>query len=274
MANFRNADFEFSLKELVGFLVKAWKKTFLFGVAGILIAIAIIFALPIKYQAIMKLQVPELVNSGTGSFDGGMNLEYQATLIMRIKMYKFTSKSKIQGCDHFDILDGMTLLQFVTIFSGNNRGSSFIEIKIKSPSKAQAEQCALSIFETIQDLHRQVLDLYISPSKLLLEKNKLRLNSAEAFLMRTNEFEVPPFLIRIANLDEVNILRKNIHILQSNIMLLEAQEIKVIEPIYYFESPQLNKRITLLIGLLSGLLVGVSYVVGKNFLEYISRPRV
>ncbi len=143
-----------------------------------------------------------------------------------------------------------------------------IELKINRDSKEVAINCAQALFESIKTSQNQIIKPYIEQSKALMVKYEARLASSKSLFSRADKSGDALSASYLANRDEVKFLTEEILRLSAFITTVDTRQAKLVSPIYVADTPVFpKKRISLIIGLLAGLFLGLLLVISKKALK-------
>ncbi len=262
--NFEN---EISLKDIIDFLIESWRSIVVAILLGVLGSIGYLAVTPNQYQAIAQIQMAQInVIGSTNPF--GVNVEDPNLIIARLKLPSTYSAEIIKNCGLENSLDSSEYLASIAKFSIVKGVGSMIELKISRDNKETAINCAQALFESIKTSQNQIIKPYIEVSKALLVQNELRLANSQSLLSRADKSGAALSVAYLANRDEVRFLTEEILHLKRFIITADAGQTKLISPIYAADAPVFPKKtITLIVGLMAGLFLGLLLVIGKKMLN-------
>jgi capsular polysaccharide biosynthesis protein len=255
-------DDEISLKEIIDFLIESWKTIAAVGVLGLLSGITFIFVTPSQYEATAQIRMAQ-IDSGNTTNPLGVNLEDPNTLISRMKLPTAFSEKEVQACK-------LEKSKFPTEALANNvvkltavKGvASLVELKIHGESKEEALACAQAIFQNIKDSQHDIMKPYVEEAKTLLLKYQVRLNDAQSIIARADKSGQALSAAYLANRDELKFLSDETIRLSAIIAAGDARHAKLVSPIYASGKPVFPKKtMSLVLGLLAGLFLGLLYVL-------------
>jgi uncharacterized protein involved in exopolysaccharide biosynthesis len=138
-------------------------------------------------------------------------------------------------------------------------------LKIRAESKEVALTCAQAIFENIKDSQSQILKPYIEEAKTLLLKYQVRLNEAQRLIAMADKSGQALSAAYLANRDELKFLSDEAIRLNAIITAGDTRHTKLVSPIYVSDKPVFPKKtISLVLGLLAGLFLGLLYVLARK----------
>jgi capsular polysaccharide biosynthesis protein len=262
-------DDEISLKEIIGFLIESWKIIAAVGLLGLLSAVIFIFVTPSQYEATAQIQMAQISisnNNNNNTNPLGVNLEDPTTLIARMKLPTAFSEKEVQACGlkktKFSTEDLAKDVVKLTVVKGV---SSLVELRIRAESKEEALACAQAIFENIKDSQHAIMKPYIEEAKTLLLKYQVRLNDAQSVIARADKSGQALSAVYLANRDELKYLSDEAIRLNAIIAAGDARHTKLVSPIYASNKPVFPKNaMSLILGLLAGLFLGLLYVLARN----------
>ncbi len=266
-------DDEISLKEIIDFLIESWKTIAAVGVLGLLSAIVFIFVTPSQYEAAAQIQMAQINISNNNNNNNnnntnplGVNLEDPNTLIARMKLPTAFSEKEVQACKlEKSRFPTEQLANSVVNLSTVKGVTSLVELKIRGESKEEALSCAQAIFENIKDSQSQILKPYVDEAKTLLLKYQVRLSEAQSLIARADKSGQALSAAYLANRDELKFLSDETIRLNSIITAGDTRNAKLVSPIYASDKPVSPKKtMTLVLGLLAGLFLGLLYVLARK----------
>jgi LPS O-antigen subunit length determinant protein (WzzB/FepE family) len=258
-------DDEISLTEIIDFLIDSWKTIVAVGVLGLLSAVAYLFVTPSQYEATAQIRMAQ-IDSGNTTNPLGTNLEDPNTLMARLKLPTAFSEKEVQACK-------LEKLKFPTEALANSvvkltavKGvASLVELKIRGESKEAALTCAQAIFEIIKDSQHDIMKPYIEEAKTLLLKYQVRLNDSQSVIARADKSGQAMSAAYLANRDELKFLSDETIRLNAIIAAGDTRHTKLVSPIYASDKPVFPKKtMSLVLGLLAGLFMGLLYVLARK----------
>ncbi len=248
---------EFSLKDMIDFLIESWKKIAFFGMLGILSSVAYLWITPNQYQATAQIQMAKIiVNNNNNPL--GINIEDPKLLLARLKLPTSYSNDEIKACGLSDQKFPAERLTSLAKFSEVKGVLSIIELKVNGPTKEVASVCAETLFKNIQASQNELIKPLILEAKTLLIKYQERLNNAQKLIERSDKSGVASSAAYLASRDEINFLTERVFQLNTLIASVDSRQAKLVSPVYVNESPVFpQKDISLIAGLISGLFLGL-----------------
>jgi LPS O-antigen subunit length determinant protein (WzzB/FepE family) len=258
-------DDEISLKEIIDFLIESWKTIAAVGVLGLLSAVAYLFVTTSQYEATAQIRMAQ-IDLGNTTNPLGMNLEDPNTLIARLKLPTAFSEKEVHACKlEKSKFPTEALANSVVKLTPVKGVASLVELKIRGESKEGALTCAQAIFENIKDSQYDIMKPYIEEAKTLFLKYQLRLNDTQSVIARADKSGQALSAAYLANRDELKFLSDEAIRLNAIIAAGETRHTKLVSPIYAFDKPVFpRKTMSLILGLLAGLFLGLLYVLVRK----------
>ena len=255
---------EISIKDIVDFLLESWKAILATGLVGLSGAAGFIVFTPSQYEATAQIQMAQIApnNNNNNSNPLGVNVEDPNLLMARLKLPSSYTEDEIKACGLQDLKLPAESLAKTAKLSPVKGVSSIVELKIRLESKDQAVSCAQSLFENIRDSQNNIVKPYIEEAKALLIKYQARLAEAQSLVARADKSGSALSAAYLANRDEVKFLTDESIRLNNLISAGDTRQAKLVAPIYASDIPVFpKKKISLLVGLLAGLFLGVLFVM-------------
>jgi LPS O-antigen subunit length determinant protein (WzzB/FepE family) len=266
-----NHEDEISLKDILDFLIESWRVIVVSGLLGILVSTAYLVVTPNQYQATAQIQMAQISannNNNNNTNPLGVNIEEPSLLMARLKLPTTYSYEVIKACGFENASTPSESLLSSAKFSTVKEVGSMIELKINRDSKEVAINCAQALFESIKTSQNQIIKPYIEESKDRLVKYEARLVSTQYLVSRADKSGAALSAAYLANRDEVKFLTEEILRLNTFITTADIRQTKLVSPIYAADTPVFpTKRISLIVGLITGLFLGLLLVIGKKALN-------
>jgi hypothetical protein len=222
---------------------------------------------PNQYQATAQIQLAH-ISAGNISNPLGVNIEEPNLLMARLKLPTAYSTEVIKACGFENATSPAESLATGAKFSAVKGVGSMIELKINRDSKEVAVSCVQALFESIKTSQNQIIKPYIEESKALLVKYEARLANSQSLVSRADKSGAVLSAAYLANRDEVKFLTEEILRLNTFITTADTRQAKLVSPIYASDIAVFPKKtMSLLIGLMAGLLFGLLLAVGKKALK-------
>lgn len=259
---------EISLKDIVDFVVESWKTIFVTGIIGILGAVGYISVTPNQYEATAQIQGAQIILE---NLSAPINIEDPNTLIARMKLPSSYGKNVTTDCDlenskyPQEALANLVKLSII-------KGTSIVELKVTAISQASAIKCSQVLVDQIKDYQIQLANIFIDESKDKLGTYQKRLQESQAFINKADKSGFPVSAAYFVSKDDIKLMTYEVIRLNNLVSSLNSRPARLISPIYAPEnkiSP--NRRIALVAGLFTGLLLGLLLMLGhRAYLAYKS----
>lgn len=259
-------DDEISLKDIIDFLVESWKTILGVGILGLLGSLGFLAVTPNHYEATAQIQMAQISSNNNNNTNSlGINLEEPNLLMIRLRLPTTYSAVEIKACGLEKEKMPAESLVSKSKFSVVKGVGSIIELKIRMESKDQAVICAQALFENIQESQNQIIKPYIDEAKVLLTKYQTRLKEAQELVTRADKSGAALSAAYLAHRDEVKFLTDESIRLNTFITAGDTRQAKLVSPIYASEAAVFpKKKITLMVGLLAGLFLGLLLVMVRK----------
>jgi LPS O-antigen subunit length determinant protein (WzzB/FepE family) len=263
---------EISIKDIIDFLVDSWKSIILTGLLGLIGSAAYLWVTPNQYQATAQIQMAQISTNNNNTNPLGVNIEDPNLLMARLRLPSTYSNQEIKACDFESAEAPSEALVKVAKFSPVKGVLSMIELKVNRDSKEVAIACAQSLFESIKTSQNEIIKPYIEEAKTLLVKYQDRLTNSQALVSRADKSGTALSAAYLANRDEVKFLTDEILRLNTFITTADTRQAKLVSPIYASDVPVFPKKtISLILGLMAGLFLGLLFVLVRKFLQTIKQ---
>lgn len=257
---------EISVEDVINFFLESWKVILVTGLIGILGAAGFIAVMPSQYEATARIQMMQIGSVSNTTNPLGVNLEDPNLIIARLKLPSSYEFNQVKACgidqENYpnELLVGLVKLEPV-------KGvSSIVELKIRMQSKDHAINCAQAVFYKIRDSQNAIMKPHIEEAKVLLKKYQIRLLEAQSIIGRADKAGDAFSAVYLINRDEMKFLTDESIRLNAFISSSETRQAKLVAPIYASDIPVFpKKKISLLMGLLAGLFLGVFIVMVRKF---------
>ena len=253
---------EISIKDILDFLAESWKQIILVGFIGVLAAAGFILITPSQYEATAQMQMAQISANNTSTNPFGVNIEDPNLLMARMKLPSTYTEQEIKACGlENSAMPAESLADLAKLSIVKNAGS-IVELKVRRNSKELAINCTQAIFEGIRTSQSQIVKPYIEEAKVLLAKYQTRLQEAQALIARSDKSGSVLSAAYLANRDEVKFTTDEILRLNALIVGGDSRQTKMVSPIYASDKAVFPKKsISLIVGLLAGLFIGVLLVL-------------
>ena len=257
---------EISIKDIVDFLLESWKAILATGLVGLLGAAVFIAITPSQYEATAQIQMMQISpNNNNNTNPLGVNVEDPNLLMARLKLPSSYNLNEVKACGIHEENSPTELLTGLVKLAPVKGVGSIVELKIRMQSKDQAINCAQAVFENIRESQNAIVKPYVEEAKTLLIKYQARLSEAQSLVARADKSGSALSATYLANRDEVKFLTDESIRLNTFITSGDARQAKLVAPIYASDIPVFpKKKISLLVGLLAGLFLGILFVMMRK----------
>jgi uncharacterized protein involved in exopolysaccharide biosynthesis len=259
-------ELEITLGDIIDFLSESWKAIALSGVVGGLLATGYAFVTPPQYQATANIQVGMVA---------GSDVEAPSTLVEKLKMPMYYSIESYSSCSVMDKIEPGAVIakNLKPTLSKNTPIISFSYVK---DSHEEAQKCLESILNDIRNNQNLLAKPIFEGKKNKLANLRQKLDAAERFIkifpnsnfdFSDSKFSVSTLLLAttLGKENEIRDLRAEINDLEATLSQPHTREAFLVTPIY---APKKNvaPKIApiLMIGVATGLFLGLLLMVGKN----------
>jgi capsular polysaccharide biosynthesis protein len=262
-------DGELSLKDTIDLFIESWKLIVVTGLLGVLAAIGYLMATPNQYQATAQIQMAQLITGSSYTNISRVNVEDPNLLMTRLKLPTSYSPEVIKLCGFENESFPAESLASSIKFSSVKGTASMVELKINRDSKEVALDCTQALFESIKTFQYQIIKAHVERLKALLINSETKLANVQSFFYRMEKLDAAPISASyLFQLDEIRFLKEEIFRLNTNILYSDGGGAKLIAPIYVFDAPIFpKKKISLIIGLMAGIFLGLLFVILKGLLK-------
>ncbi len=259
-------DDEISIKDIIDFLVESWKAIIATGMLGAAAALAFVMLTPSQYEATAQIQMAQISISNNNNNNNtnplGSNVEPPSLLIARHQVPSTYTEDEIKACG----LEGKKMpqesLSKLAKFTPVKGVDSIVELKIRLESKEGALACAQALFANVKESQSLIIKPYIEEAKSLLAKYQVRLQETQALVAKADKSGSALSAAYLANRDEVKFLTDESIRLNALITSGDARQTKLVAPVYVSDLPVFPKKsVSLVVGLLAGLFVGLLLVL-------------
>ncbi len=256
-------DDEISIKDIVDFLVESWKAIIATGILGVAAALTFVMVTPSQYEATAQIQMAQIsISNNNNTNPLGSNVELPSLLIARHQVPSTYTEDEIKACG----LEGKKMpqesLSKLAKFTPVKGVDSIVELKIRLESKEGALACAQALFANVKESQSLIIKPYIEEAKSLLAKYQVRLQETQALVAKADKSGSALSAAYLANRDEVKFLTDESIRLNALITSGDARQTKLVAPVYVSDLPVFPKKsVSLVVGLLAGLFVGLLLVL-------------
>ncbi len=259
---------EISFKDIIDFLVESWIVIILLTLLGLTGSVIYLWMTPAQYQAsaqIITAQIP--ANNSSGSNFLAVNVEDPLLLRARFKSPAIYSAKEIKACGFENSSHPSELLASAVKFLPVKEVNGLIQLKINRGSRESALACAQAVFESIKASQDQISAPYVQEFKEQLARHQKKIGNAESSL---GPGRVPVEMLstlQFIRYDEMKYLSEEILRLKTFLITVNLRQTKLASPIYASVEPVLPKKnVRLIIGLVTGLILGLIFTIGKRII--------
>ena len=262
---------EISLLDTVLFLKRSWRTILLTGVAGFVLGIAYLLAVPKQYQASAQIQMAQMdaTESNHSANKSKMtnpsnpltvNIEEPSLLLARLSFPTSYTPEVIAACGLEGQPDaGATLVKSIKL-SLPKAVTNILDLKVNAATPEQAMRCANAIFELAKESQSQLAKPYVEDARQRLADNTERLARVKAFLARADQSGTTMGAAYLSSRDEVRYLLQDNALLESAIAINQQRVTRLIAPVYASDAPVAPKKQIVLMGSsLGGLFLGLLF---------------
>jgi capsular polysaccharide biosynthesis protein len=267
----QNLEDEFSLKDIIDFLVESWKAILVTGVLGVLVAGTYIVVTPNKYEATAQIEMAKINNNNNNNSSSllGSNIEDPNLLIARMKSPSNYDQASIVACGFEGEKQAAERLAKM-IKVGLSKGTQMVELKATGLSQEQAMQCAQSVFNNIKQSQKMIAEPIIEESKAKLARYAARLQEAQTFISKADKSGSSMSAAYLSTRDEMKHITDEITLLNDLISSASNRQTKLVSPIYVSQKKVAPKEIvSLTAGLMGGIFFGLLLMIGlRSYRSY------
>lgn len=269
-----NQEEEISLLDVLLFLRRSWKIISILGVIGLAVAVIYLLIAPKQYQAIAQIQMAQISTAANNNNNSirplAVNIEEPALLIARMSFPTSFTSSTLTACGLDGKENAATILAKSIKFSQPKGAPNVVELKTSASNRERAEQCANAIFELIKISQDKVVSPYISEAINKLADDQAQLAKLKDLLSKADKSGSVMSAVYLSTRDEIRFLLDEITALQNVVASNINRATRLVAPIYVSDVPiSPKKQVTLAIGLLGGLFLGLLIAFGRQLIPKI-----
>lgn len=257
---------EISIADILRFLRGSWKAIIFFGLIGIALAIVYLAITPKQYEATVQIAVAQMINTSKNKNDQNwVNIEEPALLISRLSYPTSFTPETVVACGLQNQTNAALALSKSIKLTTAKGMVNVINLKTFGESQQVAHDCALEIFELIKTSQAQIVAPYIEEIKIKLADDQERLQKAQNFVVRSDNSGAAMSASYLSTRDEIYYLLDEIAALKNMAIGIQNRATRMVAPIYASDihiAPK--KHIALVVGLLSGLFLGLLIVLTQQ----------
>jgi uncharacterized protein involved in exopolysaccharide biosynthesis len=259
---------EISLKDIIDFLSDSWKAIALSGIVGGLLAAGYAFITPSKSQVSAYIQVAKVA---------GSEVEAPSLLLEKLKMPMYYSAESLSACNVMEMIEsGEAIAKNLKPILSKN--APIISVSYIQESREVAQKCLESIFNDVRNNQNLLTKPIIESKRNQLTNLKQKLDATEKLIkilpkqslnfdFSDTKFSASTLLLATTLIkeNELSYFRAQINDLEFSLMEPLTKEAFLITPIYVPKqkvSP--NRTLILIGGVVSGLFLGLLFMIGKR----------
>ena len=259
-------DQEISLVDILRFLKSAYKAIAIFGLAGVVSAIAYLALTPNQYEASVQITMAQIGAANNNNISPlGVNIEEPALLISRLSSPTSYTPEAIAACGLSGQANaGVSLSKSIKLTPAKGV-ASVVELKTFGGTPQAAQDCALGVFELIKTTQAQIVAPYIEEAKVKLGDDEDRLQKAKDLVARSDKSGSAMSASYLSTRDEIRYLLDEITALKNVVTSNQNRATRMVAPIYASDAPIAPKnRIALAAGLFGGLFLGLLIALARQ----------
>lgn len=252
LRNNQSFEDEISSRDIAQFLSKFWKLICISGAIGLFSAIGYLAYTPLEYEIQAQIRVGQIKLS-----DGMKDTESPAAVMYRMKFPAAYSDKTIKVCGLENNSNPREVLASLVRLSTPKGLESVIDFKMRGTSKEQLITCSQAIYESLTEVHNELIKFEIQKAKNTILNYQTRLKSLRDIFAQSANLGSVGSSVYLANQDEFKFLLVEQSRLNAFIQSSTEFPPKLMAPMYISHDHIYPKRLqSVLIGLLSGLFFG------------------
>ena len=195
----------------------------------------------------------------------GVNIEEPAVLISRMKLPTSFDEATVKHCGLEGQSDaGERLAQRLKLTTVKG-APSIVDLSIQADTSGLARACASAIFDLVKRSQYALAEPFIADANSKLAEYQKRIDDSKSLMLRADRSGAALSAAYLASRDELKYLMDEVMRLQDLIAFLQTQTTQLTAPIYAMDRPVFPKKsLTLALGLMVGLCVGLLFVIGRR----------
>ncbi len=258
-------DDDISLADILAFLQDAWKTILGVGIAGGLAGGGFLALAPAQYEAEAMIEMAQIRVSGPNGGTVMNPIEAPALLIERLKNPTAYAPEAIQACAAGEpLFNGESMAKLVKASIPKNV-TAVAELKVRRSTPALAEQCAKGLFDMVNRQQAALLKPQQEEMRATLAGLQTRFGENQNYVAKAEKAGLYG-MVYLARRDESMYLIQQIDELQR--ALARDTQARLVSPVYASPQQVFPKRsLTLVLGLMGGLMVGLLFTLGRRVLQ-------
>lgn len=255
-----------SLQDILQFLRRAWKVVLISAIFGLLAGIGYVLLTPNQYEAVAQIRMAQIsITNSANPF--GVTVEDPNSLIARMQLPTNYGSEAIAACDYQDKPQASLALSKAVKLTIPKGLTNTVELKVSSLSPQIAKTCAQAIVDQITVLQAQFAGPFVQEAKLKLAQDSERIEAARKLIAKADQSGSAMSAAYLAARDELTYFLTDREKMLDLINSVEKRGTQLISPIYVPEKPvSPRKLISLLAGLLAGIIFGLGVALVRQFL--------
>lgn len=264
-------DQSISLKDILQFLKEAWKVTLLCAIFGFLAGLGYILVTPNLYESVAQIKMAQIsIANPANPF--GTPVEDPASLIARMQMPTNFTSAMTSACGYQNTPQAALKLSKMLKISIPKGLINTVELRVISESPQIAQACAQAVFDRISILQMEFAKPFVLEAKLKLAQDNERIEIARKLIAKADKSGSAMSAAYLSARDEITYFMTDREKMLDLINSVQHRGTKMISPIYTQENPVApKKKISLLVGLLAGVLSGLGISLARRFFTSIRK---
>lgn len=270
------SDDEISLGDILAFVRGHYLTIAAFALVGLLAALIYVWLTPNRYEAsaqIFMAQVGTVTSNNNNNKNNknplGNDLEEPSLVAARLASPTSLSPDLIAACGYSDgdsdAASSLAKSMKLTVPKGI---ASVVELKVTSSSPQTAGHCANAVFQQVKQSQADLLMPFIEDAKTLLAADEARLKTAQEILLKADKSGSAMSATYLSTRDEIRYLLDEIAGLRNMLNSSQTPSTRLVSPVYVNPNPvSPKKRLSLALGLVAGVLLGLSYAFVRQQLR-------
>jgi hypothetical protein len=258
-------DVEISLADVLAFLQDTWKTILGVGIAGGLASGGFLALAPAQYEAEAMIEMAQIRVSGPNGGSVMNPIEAPALLIERLKNPTAYTPEAIQACAAGEATFTGEQMAGLVKASIPKNVSAVVELKVRLSTPAIAAQCAKGLFDMVSRQQAALLKPQQEEMRATLASLQTRFGENQNYVAKAEKAGLSG-MVYLTRRDEAMYLTQQIDELQR--ALARDAQARLVSPVYaspHQVSPK--RRLTLVLGLMGGLMLGLLFTLGRRVLQ-------
>jgi uncharacterized protein involved in exopolysaccharide biosynthesis len=259
---------EISLLDILIFLKRSYKLIALIGILGVATSFGYLLIAPKQYLASAQIQMAQIGAANNNNVNPlGINIEEPGLLIARFSSPTSYTAEVVKVCESDSVKDAKVILSKLVKLTIPKGVANVVDLKIIGTSPEASINCAQAIFDLIKTTQAYIIKPYIEEVKVKLLDNQERLAKAKDLVMKADKSGSAMGAAYLSTRDEIRFLLDEITALKNVVASNDNRATRLVAPIYASDDPIApKKRNVLLVGLFSGLFLGLLISLGRQII--------